>query len=470
MVKRIFGILILVTSICAWGITPEEELLLQQIVEKTEFDIDNLKRQEVVFNFGTNIATRNQFYMGENGEYFNLNGQYALELAPKDLWSSLNSITLWGSMVFEEGNFIKLALDATMLLHYDSIIPVFNISELYLSWKYPLGHIHIGRKTYALNSQLNFTGLLDGLSIEINAPVLTFKSFIGFSGFTGIFHPWYNSFNISEYDNSYEEKTNLKDLFMVIQLNGEQSRRFFLSTDFDISYLFFTFNPYFLMQLDVSNLALPNFNNTDYTINTFTIGLLTKIRIWSPLYLFLDITGVFGAIQDLHNEINTPISSFAFNAELRYTFTATSNTAFSLTYGLGSGTENEKLPAHTLQTSAATSNRFIYFGEFQGGFVLDPLLYNIHSIGAKFLTNINKKVAFYAHYYQTLKMFPESPISEANASGNSYLVSSEIDSGLAIAFNENVHLSLDAGLLIPLEAFIDKTFRFKTGLAFIINL
>ena len=48
------------------GYPPEEELL-QQIVEETG-DIDNLKRQEVVFNFGTNIATKINSTWEKNGD------------------------------------------------------------------------------------------------------------------------------------------------------------------------------------------------------------------------------------------------------------------------------------------------------------------------------------------------------------------------------------------------------------------
>lgn len=467
VIKLLFLILPLVYSRAD---TSDEKAALETLIEKKEFDYEKLKRQNVVFNFGTNLSTRNSFLLGEDGKYFASGGKYPFELSPNNMWSSINTAFVWGSMVFDEGNFVKLGVDGTFLIGYESVLPVFNVAELFIAWKYPLGRIHIGRKVFSLNSLQNFAGTLDGIGIEINAPVINFKSFIGFSGFTGVFHPWYNNFNITAYDKSFSEKTNLTNLVMVVQLNGKQSRRIFLSTDFDVNYYFFNINPYFLMQLDISNIDVPNFKNNDYTINTFTIGLLTKVRIWSPLYFHFDLAGVFGAMQDLVNGTSVPISSFGINTELRYTFSPSGKSAISLLYAAGSGSPGEKNKGNELRTSTDKIGRYIYYGKFNGGFVLDPVLYNIHSIGAKFTSNILDRASFYAHFYQTLKMYPESPISDEKAVNSSYLVGSEIDLGLNISFTESVKLSLDAGLFIPLAAYSDKTVRFKTGLMFVINL
>jgi len=445
--------------------TVELESALTDILNKSEFNYDILKRQNVVFNIGSYLSSRSNFLVGENSLYYSTTGTYPFELAPNRQWESINSATIWGSMVFEEGNFIKLAINGTFLFGYESVLPVFNLSELYISWKYSLGRIVIGRTLFALNSQLNFSGTLDGIGLEINAPFINFKSFVGFTGFTGVFHPYYNNFNISAYDKSFFEQTNLTNLVMVVQLNGVQSRRIFLSTDFDIHYLFFNVNPYFLMQLDISNIDVPNFKNTDYIFNTFTIGLLNKIRIWTPLYFYFDVSGVFGVMQDIANVKTVPISAFGLNTELRYTFTPRSNTAFSICYATGSGTPLEENKIDSLRTSTEKNQNYVYYGKFNGGYVLDPVLYNIHSIGLKFISNINSFLSGYIYGFQTFKMYSESPVSDSKADINDYIVGTEIDAGLSFKFTEGVNLSIDAGVFIPETAYTDKTPRLKAGIA-----
>lgn len=449
-------------------IYPEQTTDIQslKLFTKSDFKYDKLTSPEVIFNFGGTINSKNNLLLGSKNSYFSTTGKYPFQFSPVNQWSSIDTASVFGAMVFEEGNFFKIAVEGNFLFEYENILPIFNVSELYLAWKYPLGNIVIGRTDYSLNSKLNFSGTLDGISLEIFVPFLNFKSFLGFTGFTGLFHPWNNDFNISAYDKSFNEQTNLTNLVMVAQLNGNQSRRIFLSTDFDLHYMFFHANPYFLMQYDISNISLPNFNNSDYTINTFTVGFLNKIRIASPLYLYFDISGVFGTMQDIKNSQNIPITAYGFQAELRYTFTPTGKSSLSLCYASGSGTENEEnSDFYDFRTTTKKIGKNIYYGNFEGGFVLEPILANIHSLGVKFNSKISKTISGYIHFYQTLKMYKTSPVSDPLSDINEQNMGSEIDAGLLFNLTSNFSLGMDSGLFIPENAYSDKTLRFKFGLS-----
>ncbi len=468
MMKFFKILLISVISLCSMQIFAEESKVSElpenvTLFEKVDFVEDNLKEAPVIFGFGGLLYSRSDAVIGKSGSYFNLNGKYPFELSPRNNWQSLNGLSLWGTMNFTEKRFLAFKLTGIMKIGYESVIPLFNIDELYLNWDHPNGKIVIGRNLYTLKSDLNFTGHLDGLEIDINVPYLNFKSFLGFSGLLGVFHPYFNKYSLTAYDRSFDEQTNLTNLVTVVQINGHQSRRIFFATDFDIHFWSHHITPFFLMQYDISNIGLPNFNNDDYTINTFTIGLNLQGKIATNFYYKGDIAGVFGMMQDLENKKTKAIAAAGGTVELRYSIPPSAVNTFSIGYAMGTGTPNNDEDFDEDRVNADQIKKYYYYGKFSGGYVLEPQLVNIHSLSLKYLFTPNDKFSLNLSFFQTFKMYKESPISDNEANLSEYNLGSELDLGFLINFSRSVSVGLDSGLFIPENAYSDKTWRFRVG-------
>lgn len=483
----------------------QTEILDELFQQQPQFRNDVIKEAGAIFNVGGALISKSQFLLGENKEYFYYKPKekYPWGFCPKNHWKSENELRLWGNIVIKEGLFLKTSIRCQLLFAYDFILPTFNIDELYLSWSHSVFKWIIGRTVYSTASPLSFEGTLDGSSIEITLPYLTFHGIAGFTGFTGLFHPAYNDFNITKWDKSYEERSNLiyfalenniAEYLIARPFNQNQSRRFFIVTEFDFHYNFFHIAPYFIGQLDFSKLVagkagqnqLWNSNN-DLLLNTFTAGIDGKFKIQKSLYFLYNFSGVFGYLHDVReiyslqnfsedlfnpNSANkTPIVGLGLQTELRYNIKFIHDFIASVGYALGTGTQTDGAlkDFFDFRTEKKISNQFFYYGDFNGGFVLDPVLSNIHSISVKFQAKFFDFLHAYLYAFQTLKLFKDAPISDEKAVKEEYLVGTEIDAGVLFQIMDNINIAFDSGIYIPESAYNDRTIQLKIGASFIIT-
>ncbi|MCG8572296.1 MAG: alginate export family protein [Spirochaetes bacterium] len=449
--------------------THDTTSLLYQI----EFPDDVLNKPPVVVRFGGNVILKSRILMGNNSQYFTLlsNGM-GFEPSPNDKWFAGTGGEFWTRFTFLQDRFLHFKISSMFKFDGDGIVPLFNIDELYLSWKYDNGNIRIGRSQFALTNPLIFHGPLDGIDLLISAPYLDFTTFLGYTGFLGVFHPYYNPYAITDYDRSFEELTNLASSTMTVQLNAEQARRIFFGLNFDINFFGQHIIPYLLLQFDISSIPINDFGNTDYTVNTFHMGVHTQGKIYTNLYYKLHFSGLFGTHFDVTNNLYKPILSFALESELQYSIPKAGHSTFFLNYSLGFGTNNHS-SSFWDDSSSTIINKFYYFGSFNGGYVLSPVLSNIQILSVKYQVTPVKvtkaKLSIYTTFYQTFKIYPDSTISDDNCDLSSRVVGSEIDLGFLLTFARYVSLGIDTGLFIPELAYTDRTVRLRMGASMTIS-
>jgi hypothetical protein len=433
---------------------------------------EKLKRPSVFFQAGGSLDFYSRALLAANGAdtYFKTAGS-GFEFVPNDKWIIGGMAKIWGKVLFQENGFFKFGGAAALDWRNGSLAPFFNIDELFLNWNYPLGKVVIGRTNFTMKDSMIFSGPLDAVELTINVPFLNFKTFVGFSGLLGLFSPYFNPYSITQYDRSFFNQTNILNSTFTIQINDTQSRRIFFSTDFDINLAAQHINPYFLMQYDLSSI----FGNTGYAVSTFHLGLNLEGRIVENLYYKLDLAGMFGTNQNIATTQLLPIIACGFVSQLRYTATAFMNSTFILGYALGTGNQDSSSFWNDSNgTSQATLNKFYYYGKFDGGFALNPVLSNIQSASFRYsfspaFKNSKFRCSLYAAFYQTFKLYPEACISDDAATQNSYIVGSEIDAGTLFNFGRNVSLGFDFGIFIPETAYLITTPRLKGGISLNIN-
>lgn len=443
----------------------------KNIFDKDYVPEDKLKESSLIFNMGGNIIFKSRIQFGENGQYFQLINNGGFKPVPNNKWIGIFDTKIWSRIVFQQKeSFLHLGIKALFKFTDNYIVPAFTFDELYLTWKYPIGRLSVGRTIYSLKSATIFSGPLDGLELYITVPYLNFKTFLGYSGFLGLFHPYFNPYTISEYDISYQEETNLLTPAMIFKIDAEQPRRIFLATDFDINFYGQHINPYFLMQMDISNIPVKYYSNTKNLINTFHIGLNTEGRIVENLYYNIHFSGLFGYNQDITNNNIYTILSCALITKLRYTIVKGGHSTFILGYALGNGNPESNFNFWKDNNNIGI-NKFYYFGRFDGGYVLNPILSNIHSISFKYMvTPVNKfsnKLTLYIGFYQTFKLFSSGPMSDAQFNGDNYLVGSEIDIGLIANARNFFTFLMDAGIFLPENDLSNIMPKFKLGASII---
>jgi len=324
---------------------------------------------------------------------------------------------------------------------------------------------------------LVFSGPLDGVEIDINVPFFNFKTFAGFSGLLGLFNPWFNPYRVTSLDGSYKEESNMLYSNTIIKLNAEQARRIFFGSDFDIHAFNQHFNPYFLIQLDMTSLYYKL--NTNFDVNTFHVGYNQEGRIVKNLYYKINLAGLFGTHPTSTSGVVTPIIACAVDSKLRYTISIVRNLTFILGYAFGTGNYEEKGKWSEYDSDrnkgfwsdkfdGNSNNKFYYFGKFDGGFVLNPVLSNIHSVSFKIMVSPVHKgsmhLTFYTSFYQTFKFWSSGPISDIACNENDYIVGSELDLGLLFNTGSNFYFALDLGAFKPETAYENRDFRFKGGI------
>jgi|GEM_PF-1150537 len=440
---------------------------------------EELKRLPVIFDIGGSISLTSRIMF----KTFKAAADGGIEPVPDDQWYGDVTGKFWGRMSIEEDRFFHLGVRALLKMErndygyrYNSLVPLFNVDELFFNWQYIIGKIVLGRTNYNLKSALIFNGPLDGLELDINIPYLNFKTFLGFTGFLGLFNPWFNPYSITPTDRLYEEETNLLFSKMILKFNSNQSRRIFFATDFDINFFGQHINPYFLMQYDISSIF---YNlNTDLDVHTFHLGLNMEGRIVRELYYKTHISGLFGMSPTSTSGVKKAILSCAFESSLRYSIPVAGYSTFVGGYAFGLGNsesigewsdypDDSEEGFWSEKYDGISNNKFYYYGKFDGGYVLNPILSNIHSISFKYMVSPYNKgathITLYIAYYQTFKFFPTGPISDDECDLNSYLVGCEVDAGLMANLGAVFNFGFDTGLFVPLTAYSDRSLRFKLG-------
>lgn len=454
---------------------------IEPLFKQKQFENDKLKRSPVIFDFGGSVLSQSELPVKSTGV---------------ENWKSENNIFLWGNVTFPLNIQFHASVQLQLFFADQNIVPSININRFFLTWENSLIQIKAGRDIYRSYSELAFNGTLDGVECTVYLPYVNIHCFTGYSGVTGFFHPDYNDFNISVWDKSYknpklEDYTigNFWEYIFINPIDQQQSKRFFVLAEADIYHSFFHIQPYFMAQLDFSKFYKFDYKNNSFDngndnllINTFSVGAKNNFRLAKSLYLFCDISGVFGYLHNVE-ELNTaesfyddlsnpssankyPIASMGINSEISYYFGANNNFIFSGGYALGLGNYNENAAKDFndfIPTNQDNSSQFFYYGDFNGGYVLDPVLTNIQSFSAKLKAKFSPWVYAYFYAFQTLKVFPNSPISDEDAVNKEMFVGSEIDVGFLFNIATNTFLGIDSGIYFPEAAYKDHIPQFKAG-------
>lgn len=477
MIKHIKYIILLFCSFSLFAQNSSIEPLFKQ----SQFRNDKLKRSSVIFDFGGSLLSQTEL---------------PVKNSKMEHWKSENNIFLWGNITFPLNIQLHASLQFQLFFANQNIVPSININRLFLTWENNLLSIKAGRDVYKSYSSLAFNGTLDAVECRVFLPYVNVHCLTGYSGLTGIFHPDYNDFNISTWDNSYDNPKledytigNFWENVFINPVNQAQSQRFFLLAEADIYYSFFHIQPYFITQLDFSKFYKKDITsdklndaNNDLLINTFSFGTKGNFRLAKSLYLFCDISGVFGYLHDV-KELDTiqkfnedffdsssankyPITSMGLHSELSYNFGVNNNFVFSGGYALGLGNYNESTSKDFfdyIPVNQKNSSQFFYYGDFNGGYVLDPVLANIQSFSAKLKAKFSPWLYAYFYAFQTLKLFSNSPISDENAVNNELFVGTEFDIGILFNIATNTFLGIDSGLFIPEAAYRNHIPQIKIG-------
>jgi hypothetical protein len=420
------------------------------------------------------ISARGRIMLGEDNQYASTNEAGLPRLFPADGYNIALETKLWAALMFKEESMLRAGGSVMFRYNDGRLYPIFHIDELYFKWRYPMGDIIIGRNICSTFDPMLFGGPLDGIQLNLNVPFLNFRSFMGYTGFLGLFHPYNNPYTITQYDRTYHEDSNLALLEPEYNFifNAEQAMRFFFCTDFDIYLAGIHINPYFLMQIDMSEMRLDDRPNNINTINTFHLGLNNEGRIIDTLYYKINIVGMFGFNKDIPTgEINRLLSC-AFTSQLRYTFTKAGHSTLMLGYafGLGNQISDEDTNAFWADNYHRESNKFYYYGRFDGGYVLNPILSNIHSISFRYqVTPVDKdrvKLSLYAGIYQTFKFWSDAAISFKGFESDNAVVGTEFDFGLNVNCMPVFTFGLDFGVLIPENGVLTMPI-FRGGMSFV---
>lgn len=458
-------------------------------LEKSNDDLllnETFKNKPVLFDLGGNLSTTSRILF----KTFQTNPDGGFEPVPNDKWYVDFAGKLWTRLSFRKDRYIHFGFEGLIkadrysdVYKRNSIIPLFNIDELYLNWGFKSGKLIFGRTNYNLKSTLIFNGPLDGIELDINIPFFNFKTFAGFTGLLGIFNPWFNPYSLNSSDRSYREESNLIYSTQIIKLNAEQARRIFIGSDFDIQAFGHHFNPYFLLQFDLSSLYHDLNRNNE--INTFHVGLNLEGRLAKNVYYKINISGLFGTYPTSSDNIFGPIVAGALETNLRFTIPRGANSTFIFGYSVGSGNgipasewsndpDDEDKGFWSDKYDGRYNNKFIYFGKFDGGYVLNPILSNINSFSIKYLvTPVNNKFLKFTIYnaiYQSLKLLSTGPISDYECNLNDYFIGMEFDMGVLFNFGQYLNLAFDYGVFMPQTAYSDRSPKFKLGVTFGVTL
>ncbi len=425
---------------------------------------EEVKPSEVSFNLGGTISFSSRIKFKD----FEILPTGGFRPIPNEFWYGDARIKLWADISLLNGSYLHIGgtalLKAQDLNNEVNLIPLFNLDSLYGHIVYPLGSVVVGRSIYRMNSSLVFSGPLDGIELNIVVPYLNFKTFTGFTGLLGLLHPWFNPYLVSSADRSFVEVSNILTSGISFKINAPQSRRIFFAIDADINFYSQHINPYFLLQYDLQSIFQSM--NTEYDINTFHLGLNLEGKIIQNLSYKVHLSGVFGTNPTSSGTVGA-IVACAFETYLRYTIPHSFNTTLQIGYAIGTGneegigewssdSEDADKGFWSDKYDGAQNNKYFYFGRFDGGYVLNPVLSNIHSLSFRFsinpLKNSTTNISFYAAFYQTFKVFNTGSISDDEATVDEYPVASEIDTGLLVS-THFFTLSLDAGIMIPLTAY-----------------
>lgn len=451
------------------GVNKRAALIIDEYYEPDEED---LKELPLTFNMGGSLFLTSRIMF----KTFQTPQSGGFEPVPADEWYADADGKIWMKMNIKDDSFVHLGFRVLFKFEENSIVPMFNIDDLYLQWKYSIGKIVFGRSVFNLKSAFIFKGPLDGLELDINVPYLDFKTFVGFTGLLGIFNPWFNPYVLSSQDTSYYEDTNLLFGYMLIKFNAEQARRMFFATDFDIHFFGQHVNPYFLMQYDLQSL----FNNLDIDkdVHTFHVGINFEGRIIQNLYYKVHFSGLFGTYPSSTSGVSTPILGCALETNLRYTIAKAGYSTFLVGYALGTGNE-ERVGSWSSYSKDSDkgfdsekydgkyNNKFYYFGKFDGGYVLKPVLSNLQVISIKYFVSPVKRAGvhwtIYMGFYQTFKIWNTGPISDELSDIECPIVGSEIDVGMIVNAGPYFTLGLDFGIFIPELAYSNRDPRFRMG-------
>ena len=206
------------------------------VTDETFVPQDKQSKYKIYGMGGGFISASGRIMLGDENKYAEMNSDNLPMLHPVDGYSIALETKLWLALLFKEESMLRAGGSVRFSYNDGKLFPIFHIDELYFKWRYPMGDIIIGRNICSTFDPILFGGLLDGIQLNLNVPFLNFRSFMGYTGFLGLFHPYNNTYSISQYDRTYHEDSNLALLEPKYDFlfNAEQAMRFFFCTDFDV--------------------------------------------------------------------------------------------------------------------------------------------------------------------------------------------------------------------------------------------
>jgi hypothetical protein len=217
---------------------------------------------------------------------------------------------------------------------------------------------------------------------------------------------------------------------------------------------------YFVIQKDLSD-SSPE-SAQEYMYDSEYIGLGASGDISSQWHYAAEVIRQTGEGRVFTSNELSPVSAWAFDAEIEFHPGIKHNPKFIIEYAFGSGDRERVSVTDTEGGNLSGDDRnFLYFGYVPTGFVVSPRLSNLHMIKAAttwvpFPESMwLKRLTMGLDYYHFYKHKSAGGISDAEASAHESDIGSEVDINFEWKILSDLTLSVEYGHFMPSSGYAD---------------
>ncbi len=396
----------------------------------------------------------------EPGDNFSRRGiQYGLELSPMliyqesddyRLFSSLVNARLWAKTYLWNNSFLYVrvknsflgvisAADAYSSVDSDNL---FDLDLAYLDTRSSAGAVKfaMGRRYFSVGTGLVLDDRGDGAEFSLSGGMFSLN-LMGM--YTGLLLKDNNPYGFSDRD------------------TADGARRVF--TGGTASFYYGNQELYLLGIAEIDLSEQDDTQKTKYDAQYYGLGVngvfLEDVAYYAE---FIYETGKGYAPGNQQ----TDISAYAFNSGIDWYIPVSLKPVLMLQYAFGSGDENRSnYTTSNMQGTDTEDSGFIYFGSFNGGYALRPVLGNMHVIraGASFAPLAGatsarlQKMSLMAKYSCYIKDVTTSGVNEGDGGEDAAFLGQGIDASLRWEIYCDLSFYINYGVFFPGSAYTSDT-------------
>lgn len=296
-------------------------------------------------------------------------------------------------------------------------------------------HIELGRKYFFLGTGLVLNGRADGGDFSFHTKYVDIRAFVAY---TGLLNKDDNPYNLSSADYS------------------DGAKRLFAGGSLATNLL--TNHNIYLFGVNQSDFG----DNEDQDYNSLYIGLGAKGYLFGRMSYYAE--GVYETGKSYTRSLphtKKTIQAFAINTGLDYRINAATSPSVLVQYAFGSGDGDRNEAASPAGNDRGNDTGFLSFGTFNGGYGLNPVIGNLHTIRVGFALNpletleskFFNRMTFIGKYSVYLKDKAEGNINAGEAKQDNAMVGHGIDASLRWMILSDLSFFMNYGMFIPGDAF-----------------